>query len=631
MNYLSVENLGKSFGDQQLFKGISFGLAKGDKVALVARNGIGKSTLLRILAGGEGLDEGDFRFRKGVKLAFLDQDPRLEDHLTIDGLIGGAHTPYQEVIQAYHAAVDRHAADPGPDSERHLQEASNGMDLSGAWDYERRLIQLLDLFRITDTTRRVDTLSGGEKKRLALALVLLDEPEFLILDEPTNHLDVDMIEWLEEYLAQANLTLLMVTHDRYFLDRVCNRILELHQGGLFQYPGNYEYFLEKRAEQQAIRHADAERASQLLKRELEWLNRMPKARTGKSKSRIDAIGGLKDRARLVKEGNDLRLQVDVPRMGGKILEVKSLNKAYGTTVLLRNLTYKFAPGDRLGIVGRNGSGKTTLLNLLSGAEPPDGGQVDAGETVVMGYYHQMGEEWKPGQRVIDAVREVAEVVRLANGRTISASQFLEHFMFPPDSQYKQIDKLSGGERRRLHLLRVLIKNPNFLILDEPTNDLDLFSLNVLEEFLLGFPGCLVLVSHDRYFLDKLCDHMFVFEGEGTIKDHYGPYAAYRKSRTTEPKAPSEDTTAAKEKPKSSGEGNPVRAKTRLSYREQEEYKRLEPEIEALEAEKSRLEAELSSGALPYEELHGKADRVSELIRAIEEKMDRWMELGQFVQ
>jgi len=631
MNYLSAENISKSFGDQVLFEGLNFGLARGDKTALIARNGAGKTTLLQILGGKESSDTGEFTFRNGIRTAFLEQVPQLDNSLTIDELILSANSPIVSVIQQYEKVLKEDATEKNPEAQKKLDEATSEMDRADAWDYERRLKQLLDLFRITDTSRVVSSLSGGEKKRLALALVLLDEPDMLILDEPTNHLDVDMIEWLERYLAQTNLTLLMVTHDRYFLDRVCNRIFELNQGIIYQYQGNYEYFLQKRAEREELQQAEAHRAGQLMKKELEWLRRMPRARTGKSKSRIDAFDGIKERAGLKQDEGELRLRVKSPRLGGKILELDNIHKSYGSLKIINDFSYKFVKGERAGIIGRNGTGKTTFLNIISGVEEKDAGRIDTGATVVLGYYRQMGQEWKEEQRVIDAVKEVAEVVIMEDRRTISASQFLEHFMFPPDTQYKLISKLSGGELRRLHLLMVLIRNPNFLILDEPTNDLDLFALNKLEEFLLNFKGCLLIVSHDRYFLDKLTDHIFVFKGNGIIEDYYGSYSKYRyqldknsKKSTGNGISKSERTT----KPQDNYRTQKV--KTKLTFKEQQEYERLEPEIEKLEAEKAGLEEELNSGSLDYESLNRKSLRVAQIIELIDKKMQRWMDLGQYI-
>ncbi len=632
MNYFSAENLSKSFGEQLLFEGLTFGLARGDKTAFVARNGTGKTTLLRILTGKMGSDTGEFTFRNGIKIAFLEQSPELDGSLSIDQLILTANTPVIDVIQRYERALETHSRVQTDETTSILEDVTNEMDHAKAWDYERRLKQLLDLFRITNTTQMVASLSGGEKKRLALALVLLYEPELLILDEPTNHLDIDMIEWLERYLSTTNLTLLMVTHDRYFLDRVCNRIMELSQGQLYQYQGNYELFLQKRAEREENRRVESEKATQLMKKELEWLRRMPKARTTKSKSRIDAFDGIREKARLDAGPGELRLQVKSPRLGGKILELEGISKAYDSLKIIDKFSYKFFKGDRVGVIGRNGTGKTTFLNVISDLEQQDAGSIDLGATVVMGYYRQMGQEWNQQMRVIDAVKEIAEVVQMEDGRTISASQFLEHFLFPPESQYKRIAKLSGGELRRLHLLTVLIKNPNFLILDEPTNDLDLFALNKLEEFLFHFKGVLVIVSHDRYFLDKLTDHIFIFESDGKIKDHYGSYQSYRQQQAA--LAPKAIETAGKVNGPPAGErGRPKGgdSKTKLTYKEQQEYNKLEPEIDELEQEKDALEAEMNAGTLDYSLLEEKAKRVSEIIEVLDTKMERWMELGQYVQ
>jgi len=623
MNYLSAENISKSYGDQLLFEGITFGLAKGDKTAIIARNGTGKTTLLRILAGMESTDSGAFTFRNDIKVAFLEQSPELDPELTIDELILSANTSVLTVIKEYEKVLQEHGRQQTEEAAARLEAATAEMDRLHAWDYDRRLRQLLDLFRITQTSQIVGKLSGGEKKRLAMALVLLDEPDFLILDEPTNHLDIDMIEWLEDYLSRSNLTLLMVTHDRFFLDRVCTRIFELSLGNLYQYQGNYEYFLDKRAAREDLRKVEAHRAGRLMKRELEWLRRMPKARTGKSKSRIDAFQDIKEKAKLEEEGGELILRVKSPRLGGKIMEIEEISKRYGLLNIIDKLSYKFAKGERLGIIGRNGTGKTTFLNLITGLEQADSGKVITGETLVQGYYRQMGPAWKEEQRVIDAVKEIAEVVHMEDGRTISASRFLEYFMFSPDAQYKRIAKLSGGELRRLHLLTVLIKNPNFLILDEPTNDLDLFALNKLEEFLLAYKGCLIIVSHDRYFLNKLTDHLFVFEGEGKIRDHYGSYSDYRFQQESGKKVESRSKeTVVKTKKASSA------TKTKRSYKEQQEYAGLEQAIEKLEAEKSVLEEEINSGTLDYEVLNSKSIRVASLIDEIEAKMERWMDLDQ---
>ncbi len=628
MNYLSAENLSKTYGDKTLFEGLNFGLHKGEKTALIANNGTGKSTLLKILVGNESADTGQVTLRDGLKIAFLEQDPLLENGQTIDELINSSHSSISKVIQDYEEALLEHTTDHTTEAQKKLEVATAEMDHKNAWDYERRLKQLLSLFRITETTKKIDILSGGEKKRLALALVLLDEPDLLILDEPTNHLDVDMIEWLEKYLSRANLTLLMVTHDRYFLDRVCNHILEMNQGQFFYHNGNYEYFLQRKAEREEVRQVETDKARQLMKKELDWLRRMPKARTHKSKSRIQAFDGIKEKATGLKAEQDLKLKVNVSRIGGKILEIENLNKSYGEIKIVKNFDYLFKKGERIGIIGRNGSGKTSFLNLLTGIEKPDSGKIDKGATIQMGYYRQAGIELSGDIKVIDFVKEIAEMVQMGDGNSVSASKFLEHFMFPVETQYKLISKLSGGEKRRLNLLTVLIKNPNFLILDEPTNDLDLLVLNRLEEFLMNYGGCLVLVSHDRYFLDKLTDHLFIFEGNGKVRDYYGSYTKYSFEKEDEnqltEKQSRKQVTEGKQKTKK------PKVKTKLSFNEQREYDSLETEIEKLEVEKDKAEADINSGELAYEELNKLSERIGELIELIDEKTLRWMELDEYV-
>jgi len=628
MNYLSAENLSKTYGDKTLFQGLNFGLHKGEKTALIANNGTGKSTLLKILVGIESSDTGKVTLRDGIKIAFLEQDPLLNNKLTIDELIVSSHSSISKVIQDYENALQAQSENHTSEAQKNLEIATTEMDHKNAWDYERRLKQLLSLFRITDTTKKIELLSGGEKKRLALALVLLDEPDLLILDEPTNHLDVDMIEWLEKYLSRSTLTLLMVTHDRYFLDRVCNHILEMSNGQFYYHNGNYEYFLQKKAERDEVLQVETDKARQLMKKELDWLRRMPKARTHKSKSRIQAFDGIKEKATGLKTERDLKLQINVSRIGGKILEIENLNKSYGDIKIIEDFNYLFKKGERIGIIGRNGSGKTSFLNLLTGIENPDSGKIDKGATIVFGYYRQAGIELSSDKKVIDVVKEIAEVVRMGDGNSISASKFLEHFMFPPETQYKLVSKLSGGEKRRLNLLTVLIKNPNFLILDEPTNDLDLLVLNRLEEFLINYGGCLVLVSHDRYFLDKLTDHLFIFEGEGKVSDYYGSYTKYsfekeQKKQLTEKQ---NRKKASDDKPKPQKQ----KVKTKLSFNEQREYDSLEKEIEELEIEKAEAETAINSGDLAYEELNKLSERIGELLDLIDEKTLRWMDLDEFV-
>jgi ATP-binding cassette subfamily F protein uup len=624
MNYLSAENLSKTYGDKTLFEGLSFGLHKGEKTALIANNGTGKSTLLKILAGKETTDAGQVTLREGIKVAFLEQDPYFEPDQTIDELINSSHTEISKVIQAYEDALQAQNEFHQADTQKQLEEATNEMDHKMAWDYDRRLKQLLSLFRITDTTKATDILSGGEKKRLALALVLLDEPELLILDEPTNHLDIDMIEWLENYLSRSNITLLMVTHDRYFLDRVCNHILEMSHGQLFYHSGNYEYFLEKKAEREEIAQVETGKARQLMKKELEWLRRQPKARTTKSKSRIQAFDGIKEKATSQHTEQELKLQLNVKRIGGKILEIDHLSKSYGDTRIVEDFSYMFKKGERIGIIGKNGSGKTSFLNLITENEQADSGTIEKGQTIVFGYYKQAGLPLPDDKKVIDVAKDIAEVVQMGDGNSISASKFLEHFMFPPDVQYKQVGLLSGGEKRRLNLLTVLIKNPNFLILDEPTNDLDLLVLNKLEEFLMNYQGCLILVSHDRYFLDKLTDHLFIFEGNGKVKDYYGSYTNYTFQKVKEKLA--NDKQLKKEtKPVKSAR---TKVKTRLSFNEKREYESLEKEIEQLENEKAEIESLIHSGIKDYEELNRLSAKIGELIKLIDEKTMRWMELDE---
>ncbi|MCB2207136.1 MAG: ABC-F family ATP-binding cassette domain-containing protein [Bacteroidetes bacterium] len=626
MNYLSAENLSKTYGDKALFEGLSFGLHKGEKTALIANNGTGKSTLLRILAGKETPDTGQVTLRDGIKTAFLEQDPYFELGFTIDELIASSHGSVSKVIRDYNDAIQAESKLHNTETQKNLEKAIAGMDHMQAWDYERRLKQLLNLFSITDTSAQIDVLSGGEKKRLALALVLLDEPELLILDEPTNHLDVDMIEWLEAYLSRANLTLLMVTHDRYFLDRVCNHILEMSHGQLYYHNGNYEYFLQKKAERDEITQVETDKARQLMKKELEWLRRQPKARTHKSKSRIQAFDGIKEKATSLKKEQELDLQLNVTRIGGKILEIEHLKKSYGNTKIVEDFSYIFKKGERIGIIGKNGSGKTSFLNLITGNEKPDSGRIETGQTVVFGYYRQTGIKLADDKKVIDVVKEIAEVVQMGDGNTISASRFLELFMFPPEVQYKQVGLLSGGEKRRLNLLTVLIKNPNFLILDEPTNDLDLLVLNRLEEFLLNYSGCLILVSHDRYFLNKLTDHLFIFEGTGRVRDYYGSYAKYNFEKEQEKRL--DEKQNKQQLPVTKKPARP-KVKTKLSFNEQREYESLEKEIEQLEKEKAEAETLMNSGIEDYEELNKLSSRIGELMELIDTKTLRWIELDEF--
>ena len=635
MNYLSAENLTKTYGERTLFKDISFGLAKGDKVALIANNGTGKSTLLRILGGKDMADSGVFSFRDGIRVSFLEQEPVLTDdkNLTVDAFVKQASAEVLGIIRDYNAALAK--AESGDQEDlKQLERASSAMDARQAWDFDRRLTTMLGRFGIHDLSQSLSTLSGGQKKRLALAITVLDQPEFLILDEPTNHLDIEMVEWLEDYFLQSNITLLMVTHDRYFLDRVCNSILEMHNGKMYRHQGNYSFFLEKREEREAVYQTEIDKAGKLYKKELEWMRRQPKARTTKSKSRIDSFYDTKAKAHSGKKQSELKLDVKMTRIGDKILELKKVRKSYGERVLLDGFDYTFKKGERIGILGKNGCGKSTLLNIITGREEADSGKINTGETIVYGYYNQAGLELKSDKRVIEVLKDIAEVIVLADGSKLTASQFLLHFMFPPEMQYTYVSKLSGGEKRRLHLLTVLIKNPNFLILDEPTNDLDLLTLQKLEEFLENFGGCLLVVSHDRYFLDKLVDHLFIFEGQGKIKDFWGPYSEYKEKQLEENSSTDKDSSHKSELEQSAmveDTGNSIKKEMqpkKLSYKHKFELEQLDKEIPELEAEKATMEAKLQQSDLPYEELQKVSDRISEIVALLEEREMRWLELDE---
>ncbi len=636
MTYLSVENLSKNYGHKVLFEGLTFGISKGDKTALIAQNGIGKSTLLQILAGQEVPDEGKVMTAKGLEIGFLEQEPELDDSMTISEFISRGESDMVNLVRNYEEAARRQAHDFNRETQDAFQKATAAMDAANAWDFEQRLEQILGKLDIHDLDQPIASLSGGERKRVALAFVLLDNPDLLILDEPTNHLDVEMIEWLEEYLQQSAVTLLMVTHDRYFLDRVCNHILELDGGDLYHHKGNYRYFLTKRAERQEIERREAYKAKQLYKNELEWMRRSPKARTSKSKSRIDDFYETKEKADTGRDDPELRLEMDMQRLGGKILELIKVSKSFDDQVILDDFTYTFKRGERIGIIGKNGSGKSTFLNVITGKEPYDSGKIRTGETVVFGHYRQQQMDFNEDQRVIDVIEEVAKVIELSNGKKISASQFLEHFMFTAEMQYTPVEKLSGGEKRRLGLMMVLLKNPNFLILDEPTNDLDLLTLNKLEEFLMGFGGCLILVSHDRFFMDKLVEHYFVFEGDGEIKSHHGTYEEYREKKLSDLKSKgskSDEHSGAKSGNNGSNEDTPVShpgkdQNRKLSYNERREYKKLEEEISKLEMKKEALEEEISSGTLDHKTLREKSDSYSKLTDTLDAKTERWFELAE---
>lgn len=620
--YLQVENLTKSYGELVMFDRISFAINEGERIALIARNGAGKSTLLNLIAGRDSADEGTITPRRDLRVAYLEQDPTFDPALTVLEACLGANRDDARVIAAYERAI----TDPTGEG---LQEAMTEMDARGLWDREQRVKQILSRLRIDDFSQRVGTLSGGQLKRVALASVLLSECDLLILDEPTNHLDTEMTEWLEEYLTSSRSALLMVTHDRYFLDRVCSDILELEERRLYHYHGNYSYYLAKRQERIDAAAAQRESDENRYRHELEWIRRQPQARATKAQARIDAFYDLKDRLQTTRTQRAVRLEVQAGRIGTKIFEAKEVCKSYGEKRILDHFNYNFARYEKLCIVGDNGCGKSTFLRLLMGLEQPDSGTIEVGESVRFGYYSQQGLEFDPTKRVIDIAHDIAREVDLGDGRRLSASQFLHHFLFLPEQQYNYVAKLSGGERKRLYLCTVLMRNPNFLVLDEPTNDLDIMTLGVLEEYLRTFRGCVIVVSHDRYFVDKVADHLLVFCGDGEIKDFAGNYSEYLVWKRDFEAA--RRAAAAAEEQRNRPSEEPRRQKPaskRLSFREQQEFATLDTEIPALESEKAELEALLSSGTLSHEELTRTAERIGTLIDEIDEKTMRWLELSE---
>ncbi|MBO6622684.1 MAG: ABC-F family ATP-binding cassette domain-containing protein [Balneola sp.] len=625
MTYLSTENLGKKYGLKLLFEDLTFGISKGDKTALIAQNGVGKSTLLKILAGKEVPDSGEVMIRNGIKVAILEQEPELDDSMTINQFISHGENEMVKVVQQYEKAVAAQAENYNEKTQEAFDKALAKMDAANAWDYEQRLHQILSVLNIHDLDQHISSLSGGQRKRVALAFALLDDPDLLILDEPTNHLDVEMIEWLEAYLTKSTMTLLMVTHDRYFLDRVCNHILEIEDGQLYHHKGNYEYFLQKKAEREEVYATEIAKAGKLMKKEQEWMRRQPKARTTKSKSRIDAFYQTEKKAKSGKVKQEVKLEVDMSRIGGQVLELKKVSKSFDDLVILKDFEYSFNKGERIGIIGKNGVGKSTFLKIITGEEPVDSGKVETGQTIVYGHYKQSGIQIKEKERVIDVIKEIAEVIVLANGDTISVSQFLEHFMFDSKMQYTPVSKLSGGEKRRLGLMMVLIKNPNFLILDEPTNDLDLITLEKLEDFLSNFGGCLIIVSHDRYFMDNLVEHYFVFEGNGVVNDFNGTYSEYRALKTEQE---SGGKNSSSEKKKSDHPKPSNSDPQKLSFNERKEYQKLEKEIEELEKKKSAIHRQMSNSDLDYEKLQELSETFSALKEELEEKEFRWLELAE---
>lgn len=643
---LQVENLTKSFGDLVLFDNLSFGIGEGDRVGLIAKNGTGKTTLLNILTGHEDYDSGTITFRRDLKVAYLEQSPKFPTGSTVLEACFLSDSPVVRAIAAYEQALQQSATGA---NEEILQEAMTRMDQLGAWNYETRIKQILSRLNINDFDQPTDKLSGGQAKRVALANALITEPDLLILDEPTNHLDLEMTAWLEEYLAKTKLTLLMVTHDRYFLDRVCTEILEIDHRHCYSYKGNYSYYLEKR--QERIDAAEAQRDSDrnLYRKELEWMRRQPQARGTKSRARIESFYELEERLRKEREAGKVRLDVKAAYIGKKIFEVKELSKRFGDKIILDHFSYTFSRYEKMGIIGNNGTGKSTFIKMLLGIVSPDSGTIDIGETVRFGYYSQEGIQFDENAKVIDVVTEIAENIELSDGRRMSASQFLQYFLFTPQTQYNFVSKLSGGERRRLYLCTILMRNPNFLVLDEPTNDLDIVTLQVLEEYLQSYSGCLIVISHDRYFMDKVPDHLLVFEGNGKIKDFPAGYSRYLEwkqlKECEEAQAATKnasknlnatktgnnnraESTTAQAQEGTKGNSNRTAKPRKLSFNEKREMEQLEKLIPELEAEKAALEAEMSSGTLPIDELTAKSVRISELIDQIDSASMRWLELSE---
>ncbi|MBU2903774.1 MULTISPECIES: ABC-F family ATP-binding cassette domain-containing protein [Arenibacter] len=621
MNLLTVENISKSFGELSLFSNISFGINKDQKIALIAKNGSGKTSILNILSGKDASDSGQINSRKGIRISFLEQEPDLDPKLTVEETIFASDNEVLKVIQNYeHALLDPEDADA-------YQKAFEAMERYDAWDFETQYKQILFKLKLEDLDVKVGLLSGGQKKRLALANALINRPDLLILDEPTNHLDLEMIEWLEQYFAKENMTLFMVTHDRYFLERVCNEIIELDNGQLYSYKGNYSYYLEKkeaRIEQEAV---EQHKSKILFKKELDWMRRQPKARTTKSKSRIDDFHTIKEKASQRRKEHEVQLEINMERMGSKIVELHKISKSFPNKPILDKFEYNFLKGERIGIIGKNGTGKSTFLNILSGTVQPDSGKVIIGETIKFGYYTQKGITIKEGQKVIDVIREFGDYIPLMKGKQISAQQLLERFLFDRKKQYDFVEKLSGGERKRLYLCTVLIQNPNFLILDEPTNDLDIVTLNVLESFLLDFPGCLLVVSHDRYFMDKIVDHLFVFRGNAEIEDfpgNYSDFRTYEDSNIQENKASKEKANEVKN---SKNTWKEEETGKKLSFLEQKEYKQLEKEIQKLESQKVEIQNKFTDSTLSGDDISKLSIELKEITDTIEEKTERWFELS----
>ncbi len=616
--YLQAEQASKRFAEYMLFKNISFTIFKDQKVALIAKNGAGKSTLMEILAGNDSPDSGKITLTNDIKVGYLKQNPVLDQELTVLEQALKSDNPALQVIRDFETAVKHN-------NQAEVSRLTNKMEELHAWDFEVRIKQILGQLKIDQFDQMVGEMSGGQQKRLALANVLVNEPELLLLDEPTNHLDLEMIEWLENYLEKSKCTLFMVTHDRYFLDRVCNEIIEIDEDQVYSYQGNYSYYLEKRRERIEQQRASTEKAKNLLRTEQEWMRRMPQARGHKAKYRVDQYFELKEKAGYRRKDESIDLEISSARLGSKIVELHHISKAYGDLVLIDDFSYNFSRFEKVGIIGKNGSGKSTFLNVLTGNVQPDKGIVETGQTIKIGYYRQEGIEFKPEDKVIDVIKNIAEVIQFEDGNKMTASQLLTRFLFPPETQYSPIEKLSGGERRRLYLCTILMQNPNFLILDEPTNDLDIMTLGVLEDYLAGFQGCVIIVSHDRFFMDEIVDHLFIFEGNSRIKDFPGNYSIYRESLLEKEKQEKQEVTVTKSKATS------AKAKQnsgKLTFKERKELEELETEIIKMEEEKNNLLDALNSGTLSPDELMAKSQRFSELTPELEEKELRWLELSE---
>ena len=628
MNYLTVEHLTKSYGEKLLFEDITFGIEKGQKTALIARNGMGKSTLLNIIAGIDIPDSGQVVVRNDISVSYLPQVERFNDHFSVMDVIFESQTPIVQAVKEYETCLTLSKTDNSPEMMQRMEKAMLDMDRLSAWDMESRAKEILSRFGIEDVLRNVNELSGGQLKKTMLAKTLIADTDLLILDEPTNHLDIEMIEWLEEYLSTSKTTLLMVTHDRFFLDKVCNDIIEIDNHNLYRYKGKYDYYLEKKAERIANENAEAEKIKQLYKRELEWVHTSPQARTSKAKARINAFETLKEEASRKVESKPTGFHVRTERLGNKILEINNLDFSYPNTPILTDFSYIFKKGEKCGVVGKNGTGKTTLLKLIAGELLPDAGKISPGLTIQFGYFSQDGLKVKGNMRVIDLVKQHADVIRMESGNYVGTSQFLNYFGFKYEQQYSYYEDLSGGEKRKLHLLITLLKNPNFLILDEPTNDFDIDTLNLLEDFLDHYKGCLLIVSHDRWFMNKLVDHIFVFEGEGKVKDYYGNYTDYRIARDKELKL--QKRAEKEQRLAQTSVEQPVEkpVSKKMTYKERKEFEQLEVDIEQLELEKKELVDKMNSGEGPAQDLQCWSERYEVVEASLDEKTMRWLELSE---